>query len=877
MLFVTLISGLVLVSMMKRCTSDVSRQIQLIEKNTIVENTSPLYNTIRIGDGGKKSNCEICMPNPPAEISSNLHQKYKLYAFNLFLNCKFANWTINKIYDVLKASPLFYQHTIRSFKHYDGEYRKPFDEQIITLISHFDDNVERFVQILNVLIDLTPKSSYYSDTHILKSLLSLKIKLHFIPTMQNDPSDGSSEADSKIVRLLLIDMIELQKFLSMHCSEKPSSKNNSQFYGYWVELDHNLKSNEIALVMEIINEKYQFRSATEQDHSSCDVSRYFDTTTSNVDENSPIVYVINNALVDLSPDVTSLCLIDFWEKIKTLYDIDLFFEYQNLIYVAIVDLICIKLDDHLRDESLDESIVRKIQDTHTRITKSKNRVPEYLIKGYRVLNAFVEKRGDIDLEILDRVRFKNSHSHIQVTELLDIIDANMDDIVCFNRIFSSVRREHGKMYLPPTKNKTAVLPADKSDTSELQCVFVRNIYSLGYEAILHLNWYTDLPDLTMRETHLSKFYETFTDIYNYCYIASENISDEDIRETALDVVVIVSSMPVSQISTSRTIEVVRSFKVIMNIMDGYAITNCNTIFPAFLLINNISLKDIGNKRMVHESMAMFFARNIYDFDSEEFENFMAKREELFLNLKTFNESNVKGNNVVQRFQKKIKVNWKGLILDLVDIFNYEEHLVLNPRNLYALYDLFFVYSAAIIFSHIRNVVFKYNNFKTILKNFTQILDGLNVDESDWCASFPWHLKSFVKDIDNLLRFSGENSDPNSGGVSKLKENIKQIKVRFERFDIVFTGYNYSVLSLKYLSKNSKKIVEERALLQPLILQLESVSKNYSKLNFSTSNTSEDHTSEDHTSEEHSSEEHSSEDHTSDDESDDDGIERMKLK
>lgn len=61
----------------------------------------------------------------------------------------------------------------------------------------------------------------------------------------------------KIIQLLLVELIQLQQFLTMNCPEIPGNKKNTQFYGYWVTIDHKLTNNSINQVMKVVRRELE--------------------------------------------------------------------------------------------------------------------------------------------------------------------------------------------------------------------------------------------------------------------------------------------------------------------------------------------------------------------------------------------------------------------------------------------------------------------------------------------------------------------------------------------------------------------------------------------------------------------------------------------
>lgn len=810
--------------------------IERIEKNTKLSYSSTLFNSVKIGSGGgggggaKTSECEICMTNAPGEIQADLREKYKPYAFRVFLGCKFASWAANKIHDVLRLSPRFYQHRFRSSDRYRDEFNGPvFERSADASLTDLNENVASFVDVLSALADSIPDDdSYDTDAFVAKTLTSLLMKTRRVQEMRKESRGDGAESDFGTARLLLADMVELQKFMSMHCSEKPGRKNNPRLYGYWTDADRRPTDEDVALVMDIVDEKFKLRPPRKENDPSGCVPKIIGPNASAEPYGDIITDIVNGATVRVSRDERS-SLKRFWEHIQTHYDVDVIFEYQHLLYVAVFNLLYAKINDVYRDKESRRKIVPDFEFTYLKITQNRDRLPAYLVDGFRALSATLELLADRRNELHDEVMFENLDTRIGISELLRIFDSHVEDIACFNRVFRSVRREHDKSYVPLSKVKPALIPDRPVGTSENGCSFFKNVYSLCYRAIFLVQRFKESAEPRARETHLERFKETCDDIHKYCLVAFEKIPNVGVRKTALDIAIIVSNMPMTHVPHLKSTEVSRIFNVIMNEIDGYAVTNCTASGSDFLTFNNIDYNDVGSRHSIDESVNAFFFTNVRDFSADEFVG-ARERGKWFLRLRIFNRSYVFGSGVIRRFNDRISVKWKGSVQSLVEVFDYEQYLVLNPRNLYALYHLYFVYRAAVVFVQIEDVVLKRNKLRFMTKGFDDIRQDLN---DNWCDLFPRQMKHLVTGMDKLLKYP-RNYPPmkRSEVVTKIKKNVREIRNTFEGFDIVFRKNNKCFLTLsKVKSYNSGTDIDDRNQTPWLIDSLEPVLKIYSKLTF----------------------------------------------
>lgn len=761
----------------KRCAS--STVTKEIEKCTEIKFSSRFFHTIKIRDEDRTVEDGICLFNIPDD-HQQVKKNYKIHGFGVFLGCKFANWTINKIYDVFKLSPLFYQHKFRYFEYYDEEYKGHFDAYIDAFATEFDGNMERFVKILSEVLDLIPEDTYFNDSDVLKALKSLRLKVNLVLKKRADGRPERSKSDFETVRLLLTDMIELQRFLSINCSEIPSTRKNSQFYGYWVSIDHGLTSKDVRTVMEIVDNKLK----TEKAPNTCTLPNdLLDKMTYSSSDDAVISSLIDDVTVNVSPTET-VPLNRYLETVDRYYDADAVFEYQELVLIAVLKLTATKVKRLVDDDCLRNDVAAKIRTVYESMKKNAADLPAYMVDGFRILTTIgsadrVDDDGDRNEggdrdETLNRVTLKTGLPSLSVPELLAFVETNVDDMACLHRFFSSVRREHDKFYAAPLTAKRAVPLDGDGDAFRNACGFVQNIYSLGFQAIANLNGYADNKAIRgsyRKYAHHAEFIDVAKKIFEYCFVVIDHSSDADIRKIALDAAIVIVNMPITRVRDVQFTDVLRGFKVIMNETNRYNTTFCTTDKTNFLIFNNMNFNNFGNRHLIDRSMAEIFKANGYKIGAGYFRD-LRMRGVQFLKLHILNKSWIKSKeitDVIVKFKDKIKVYWKGSAQNLSEIFDYEEQVVFNSRHLFALYDMYFMYSAAIILVYIRNVVLSSNAMVNDLADIKQKLDTGN--GGSWCDLFPRRMTYFVKDIDTLF-----DVDINT----RVKDNKKKLKQKMER-------------------------------------------------------------------------------------------------
>lgn len=189
---------------------------------TVHQKNNFIQDVVLSSSNDEISKCSVCYLYPSDNAQDKLHM------FNLTLNCKFGHGVLQRLFMFMELSPLLYQYKFQTHPLYDEEFKPQFIEYLATLLTDFDKYIDRFINALRAFESFDIYSSFYNNnTSILKTLLSLKMKYYFIPTIQDKANANEYKTDFEIIQLFIIDMIDIQRFLTVNCSYEPASRKNS--------------------------------------------------------------------------------------------------------------------------------------------------------------------------------------------------------------------------------------------------------------------------------------------------------------------------------------------------------------------------------------------------------------------------------------------------------------------------------------------------------------------------------------------------------------------------------------------------------------------------------------------------------------------------
>lgn len=781
--------------------------IKTIEERTSVR-ADPLTYLSRVVVVSKNGNAstirgEICAyPSAPREKTVG-----KAYAFHAVVNCKAAEWTVNVLHNLIKSSPLLYQHKFLAPEWYDDEIKRHFQTNLECFASDFWNNADgdRLTNALARLLDVAAFGSRQSDTAaVLKTLLSLTAKtLHAKKTYD-------ARAHYAIVRSVLEDMIRTQRFLAMNCPSVTADEHNSQLYGFWIPPDDRSVRAEVAKVLDAVDRDTGARPHPLQ----CTVEWVLSTRFIDVKATDDVTVqeMADVLVVTQTGTVTVKTLLERADVV--LYDVDAIFWCYESAVMAIMKLVVGKI--RMCARSRDDPMARLIDVVKSKIHKiSENMAdsPKYFVDGFTILSKLIDRTnsGELKDQLDDyydslvgvQLDWITGEGDEQSSETCDddyikSINKNLEfvlnktpDLKCFNHFFKPMHLERDKYYAPFTQNKQFLHATEDADNFANGCDFVKSIYSVSYKAFFLFNKYIDTKPKDKKLRYLQKSLSVIRDIKNYSLIITKKgTNNAAINKNAFDIATILVNLPLKTERVSLEFEVKRVLNVIMNEMNSFDIKYCSLTNPVFLIFNKINFYEFGDKDTTNESLYTFLENNLCNFtiDDLDFNSSINDVDYQYLSVKFFYETFIENSVSYKTYEIKIKVNWKGSVQTLEDIFKSELLLILNPLHFYELYDVYFKYCAAIIFYPIRRVLFSTSKLKHIKNNFEKIT--LKLNKHNWITMFPQEMKYFLLDIDRLLKLPNELTGKNpkikdNEVIGELREIKKNIEKKFSKFNVVF--------------------------------------------------------------------------------------------
>lgn len=808
----------------------------------------------------------------------------KLHAIYFMTNCEFAHRTVFKIYEFIKMCPLFYRNEFQHNDLYDEENKEEFRKNLKSFLAnaHLFDSL---LKALHVYFMYKSKVSLHHDTAVMiKTLLSLLVKSYYISSSISDETK-SFISDVNIIRLILIDMIDIQRFLLMGCPEVPACGENLQMYGIWVLIDAAEATNQnFDKLLNVTRRSVEYDNLSVRD---CKTEQLFGIIS--IDLNDDDFKDISTAKIRITRD-KSISIEDVLKQTKTNFDIHLLSWYHDLILSAVTIQIVKKgwrltLYPKLLTKQLCKDVLALL--TNIQFKLQPEFVPSHVIEGLEILKKRIikyiqttdvfrmERRETQYINWLsntkiDTGKLQASMSHaafgVTVLRLLQLILDNVSNFKCLYLLFNPVKESYDKFHKPLAIHTQFLRPEINARIVLEECNFVTTIYSICYQGYAFMNGYIDSSLSEDKTMFLSATTNAILYVKNsFLLVVKKGTSNADMLKIAYDVSTILVNFSLDFKRNLLDVEVKRIFSVIMNEMNSYSIKYCVSNGSNFFAYNNVNFYEIGNAFLADKSIRTFMENGVnnFEFNDFKFRNSVNEKDYRFLNVQHFMADCMTRSIAYKAYSETILVNWNGSVQTIKSIFEYERNLIIcTPPTVNALYEVYFKFCAGVVFCRIKEILANNKHLKDVKTGFKAISETLG-KRSSWLDFFPMEMNDILLSIDNWFLYLEEDWIKKKKVyhkqelISRLRRNIKLVEEKFEDEHIsfgntlkngknktwmfcvpIFCQNHEKVDSLK-IGKNPVSDDEFKKIANELLTNVRIVLENYLKLTKEPSNTTYD--------------------------------------
>lgn len=709
-------------------------------------------------------------------------------------SCKIANWHAQKIYEFVKFSPLFYQQNFKNHTDlYLGSYENNFKSSLTSLMLVLDDYAVKSMNALRNILDTFFDISFYSDTTVFQTLVSLRVKINLMTPNSEIPINDDATSDYNQILLLLEEMNAFQRFLSMHCVNTSSTQTNSWFFGYWSQT-----VNEHPDTFFRLTENLPLTLENEHDclieHMFLEVLLKFDCIGDEIFRTTAIV-------VNGMHSITSIKISDIFNLIKSSQDSDMVFLYQDFVFVTFMKLIFTKVKQIRNVTELPSSVKTKIDELSRDMFNDETVFPQYLAEGFRILSAYIERKNTEDTKsynnfykyALDMVVLPESSSCIETNDveylekLLQRTTDNVNALKCFHKSYKYIHNKRGIYYRPfvfvRSKNSLFANTTNREvDRSKQVCNFLTNLYSTCYRAFL---FYSDDNYKHLAAGNLTSKLG-LPIIRRYFSIIIQKLQETEfvgLLRMAYNIVPLLMNVQEGRDSLSCMSDVKWILKLIMTYLNDNGLPNCTLSNKNFLLFNNVNFSSMGDHEHNEKSILEFFQRNVKNFKYSDLSSYNEPCEICnHLSVKYFKENFLNQSTVFETYGNLIQFKFNGQTKTTKEIYEDEANLLINSQNYYLSYEIYFKFHIAVIYYELKRVLDSSASSESY-KNITDIPRKLSNFKSH---NFPTEFQYFFSRVKNFLDFL----ELSIVGLpkrfeSELSKRQNEIEKQLKTFNIVF--------------------------------------------------------------------------------------------
>lgn len=739
-----------------------------------------------------------------------VQNRYKdIDVFYIGLCCTFAHWTLNTVYHFVKTSPLFSPNTSDPNESDKCEFKFHFNKQFMTFIKKVDTDVALLIAILNNFLNMMANhQSYYKDTSLLTALLSLQMNTYFLSfNYYND----RSVLPYDIFRILTKDMTAVQSYLSVNCSKM--NDDNDIYNGYWLDKSIRKSVRRYLPIRKIL----QFINLDPNEEFQCLPTQTILEELIIDDEIS--IYLLNTNVTvknSVQMDNVILSINDFYYRMKTSYDIDTVFWYQDSLIATIMKSIVSEIINGLDNDEFYLNYFRVfIVHIYRSIYRNNIHFPEYFVEGFKMLYKLNVKNNKSRDELqhfqnlLTRVHWEydfDESTRLQyLTILLKKISENLYSFKCFQQTYNCLRNKHERHNLPFINEITIFAPDNIVQNFEMVHDFLVIIYSMCFKVSKILipideiprNWNTQLQTYY----HFNELQNILENILHYMLvIIKKRTYNMGLLKMANDIASILVNLPKTLHNVYKCY-IVRLVDLFMNTLMSTGLEYCTPSKSNCLLHHYTNTFDLENKKLIEKKIAEGLNTSVLDFTVKDLDSSRVNITDYnYLSISYLYQNFVRNSGIIQHYQACIQFTWKGQPYTIINMFKIAQSDILYPDTLRTLYDVIFKFYISVIYYLIKKALVSMN-WKMILKELRKIFTRYNFED----IYFPEEMKLFILNIKSLSTFIDMLNADNEKAMDELIRHIKKIDKLIKRFNIILN----LTMSCENISYNDPSLLSRR--------------------------------------------------------------------
>lgn len=765
----------------------IHRQVSISQVNDNDKSVSPYIYEISISDESDASVNFFIRIHAYDLLFDKNSTRNKLNGLNICANCAFAIWTKNTLFYLIKGIPLFYHTEIINDEH-GYEVKNNFENIYKDELNNILLFVNKFINVLNTLINVKLHAVLSNETIVLQTLYGLKFKIYHFQSFYED-SDEKENTDDVLIRGCLDVINTFQSFIITNCEE------NYRLSEEIIHEKEELFGYSIADVAFHLSYEKDFKIFNIFGYDLLNFCDYSNMLLKGIVVDDYVLSVEVGLSEVTSENRKSMTIIDMFSRTSKQYELEEIYFYMKSLVGVIMAIIQNRVQHILVKNEIDPNKYKKMfrnlkkYFTFENILVDVHDLFDYLVSASELPSAIILKKIDDDImERYDHVIKPCMHDNGYSIPLEDFIHLMMKyDFKCFNELYKFLQSIYDRHYIPlivDANKREYIRPVFESypsnyiylnyrrtpqiTASTSNCSYIDSIYKMCLEIITSIVSAVNSSVGSINSTiFLHEACVHFKTMEKYFLITFEQKQFNDLNILKIvynSAIILVNMKCMDKVIDLESYK--RTVYLVMTELNSYGIAYCSTPpdrlrFMLYDNIDTLALLDDAKHNVIKNEI-----RETLHIERGEFDK-LPQFDHRYFDLQYLYTEFVERSVVIHTYGDIVQFYWKGEKKNFKQFYNYvTSNITLNSRFLYVFYDLYFKFHIAAVYVEI------YGLYQDYLKN----KNCMNLDDDkvssyksniekfsvNYFPKFLWHsiirLKNFALNLVACVKSSSENME-----------------------------------------------------------------------------------------------------------------------
>lgn len=627
------------------------------------------------------------------------------------INCEFAEWTRDKLFDLIEHLPLLYQSNF--FYRHSNIFLTCHEPSISKKVNKVINYTTRFMNILFTYYKMyLNEHDTFIDTSFLSIVISLNFKIKYLNNLIKNPAE-IEKIDKVVVRTVVGVLNSIQNYTLLNCKQSFYYE-NKQFFGFSM---NESAEKDIKTFLKDID------SLQLEPIKSCNVLQM------TLEEVFPNEIVMSIAWI-INGDTLQLHMVI--DRIKYITDFEVIYWYQKHMFNTVMKLLFTKTLDYLKiNNNVPKNIINSIGTIYHDVLKDVESVPYDLHELFIILLSDTENVLT-ENSLFERkiIKYLNSlfYIHLQETsltleEFISYIQ-NTFDLECFIQLFDFLYYENNsynetyfkknlikplnnsieQIFKLPSFDKLSLIKQTQIEMLEKEkqiddnfvdpngCHCFIGLYQYCFETLFYLN--LALKTNYVLDTESCYYFEAISTVKDLSKLLSTLLYHST---NFFHYKVLYNILPLIELMEANIIgeyfDLKRLVHIIMTELNNYAIEFCSPPDYNILLFNNMDFDAIGFLSTRTHAEVQESILNLPKIER--------RYTRTYYSIRLLSSMFIKDSKF-EKYNGIITIKWNGEKKSMSDIVHCIFNNVVSPRTIYSFYNICYKFCLSVIYYEVYN-------------------------------------------------------------------------------------------------------------------------------------------------------------------------------